>query len=61
MLALCDSPMNIHMDVGGVTIVLRGFRPGRNPHHALQALRMHIVTKKVSHVLATPDGGTPDR
>ena len=27
-----------------------GFRPGRNPHHALQALRLHIVTKKVSHV-----------
>jgi RNA-directed DNA polymerase len=28
-----------------------GFRPGRNPHHALQALRLQIVTKKVSHVL----------
>src|SRR5262249_52577021 len=27
-----------------------GFRPGRNPHHALQALRLHIVTKKVSYV-----------
>ena len=27
-----------------------GFRPGRNPHHALQAPRLHIVTKKVSHV-----------
>jgi RNA-directed DNA polymerase len=27
-----------------------GFRPGRNPHHALQALRGQIVTKKVSHV-----------
>jgi RNA-directed DNA polymerase len=27
-----------------------GFRPGRNPHHALQALRRHIVTGKVSHV-----------
>jgi len=27
-----------------------GFRPGRNPHHALQALRVQIVTKKVSHV-----------
>jgi RNA-directed DNA polymerase len=27
-----------------------GFRPGRNPHHALQALRLLIVTKKVSHV-----------
>ena len=27
-----------------------GFRPGRNPHHALQALRLHIVTGKVSHV-----------
>jgi RNA-directed DNA polymerase len=27
-----------------------GFRPGRNPHHALQALRLQIVTKKVSHV-----------
>ena len=25
-----------------------GFRPGRNPHHALQALRVQIVTKKVS-------------
>jgi group II intron reverse transcriptase/maturase len=28
-----------------------GFRPGRNPHHALQALRLQIVTKKVSHVV----------
>jgi group II intron reverse transcriptase/maturase len=27
-----------------------GFRPGRNPHHALQALRRQIVTKKVSYV-----------
>jgi hypothetical protein len=27
-----------------------GFRPGRNPHHALQALRMQIVTKKVGQV-----------
>jgi RNA-directed DNA polymerase len=27
-----------------------GFRPGRNPHHALQALRMQIVTKKVMQV-----------
>jgi RNA-directed DNA polymerase len=27
-----------------------GFRPGRNPHHALQALRRHVVTGKVSHV-----------
>lgn len=27
-----------------------GFRPGRNPHHALQALRLHIVAKKVSYV-----------
>ena len=27
-----------------------GFRPGRNPHHALRALRLHIVTGKVSHV-----------
>src|SRR5215468_4411531 len=27
-----------------------GFRPRRNPHHALQALRLHIVTKKVSYV-----------
>jgi RNA-directed DNA polymerase len=27
-----------------------GFRPGRNPHHALHALRLHIVTRKVSHV-----------
>lgn len=27
-----------------------GYRPGRNPHHALQALRLQIVTKKVSHV-----------
>ena len=24
-----------------------GFRPGRNPHHALQALRLQIVSKKV--------------
>jgi RNA-directed DNA polymerase len=23
-----------------------GFRPGRNPHHALQVLRRHIVTGK---------------
>ena len=27
-----------------------GFRPGRNPHHALRALRAQIVTKKVRHV-----------
>jgi len=27
-----------------------GFRPGRNPHHALQALRLQIVTKKVMQV-----------
>ena len=27
-----------------------GFRPGRNPHHALQALRRQVVTGKVSHV-----------
>ena len=27
-----------------------GYRPGRNPHHALQALRVQIVTGKVSHV-----------
>lgn len=27
-----------------------GFRPGRNPHHALQALRVQIVTKKVRQV-----------
>lgn len=27
-----------------------GFRPGRNPHHALRALRLQIVTRKVSHV-----------
>jgi RNA-directed DNA polymerase len=27
-----------------------GFRPGRNPHHALQALREQIVTKKVGQV-----------
>jgi group II intron reverse transcriptase/maturase len=27
-----------------------GFRPGRNPHHTLQALRMQIVTKKVGQV-----------
>ena len=27
-----------------------GFRPGRNPHHALRALRSQIVGKKVSHV-----------
>ncbi|WP_145099098.1 reverse transcriptase domain-containing protein [Sporomusa sp. KB1] len=27
-----------------------GFRPGRNPHQALRALRTHIVTKKVRHV-----------
>ena len=27
-----------------------GFRPGRNPHHALQALRVQIVTKKVMQV-----------
>jgi RNA-directed DNA polymerase len=25
-----------------------GFRPGRNPHHALQALRLQIVSKKVN-------------
>jgi len=27
-----------------------GFRPGRNPHHALRALREQIVTKKVMQV-----------
>lgn len=27
-----------------------GYRPRRNPHHALQALRVQIVTGKVSHV-----------
>lgn len=27
-----------------------GFRPGRNPHQALRALRTNIVTKKVRHV-----------
>jgi len=27
-----------------------GFRPGRSPHHALQALRLQLVTKKVSYV-----------
>jgi len=27
-----------------------GFRPGRNPHQALQALRLHIMTKKVMQV-----------
>jgi len=27
-----------------------GFRPGRNPHHALQALRLQIVSKKVNHL-----------
>jgi group II intron reverse transcriptase/maturase len=27
-----------------------GFRPGRNPHHALQALRQQLVTKKVMQV-----------
>jgi RNA-directed DNA polymerase len=27
-----------------------GFRPGRNAHHALQALRLQIVSKKVNHV-----------
>jgi len=27
-----------------------GYRPGRNPHHALQALRLQVVTKKVSYV-----------
>jgi group II intron reverse transcriptase/maturase len=27
-----------------------GFRPGRNPHHALQALRLQIVTRKVMQV-----------
>lgn len=30
-----------------------GFRPGRNPHHALQALRRQVVTGKVSHVFET--------
>jgi retron-type reverse transcriptase len=27
-----------------------GFRPGRSPHHDLQALRLQVVTKKVSHI-----------
>src|SRR5262245_33481693 len=26
-----------------------GFRPGRDPHHALQAFRRQVVTGKVSH------------
>ena len=30
-----------------------GFRPGRNPHHALQAFRRQVVTGKVSHVFET--------
>jgi RNA-directed DNA polymerase len=30
-----------------------GFRPGRNPHHALQAFRQQVVTGKVSHVFET--------
>jgi group II intron reverse transcriptase/maturase len=27
-----------------------GFRPGRNPHHALRALRSHMVAGKVRHL-----------
>src|ERR1700738_2754832 len=27
-----------------------GFRPGRSPHHALRALRVQIVTKKVRYI-----------
>jgi RNA-directed DNA polymerase len=27
-----------------------GYRPGRSPHHALRALRVQVVTKKVSHL-----------
>jgi RNA-directed DNA polymerase len=27
-----------------------GYRPGRNPHHALKALRDHLVTGKVRHI-----------
>ena len=30
-----------------------GFRPGRNPHHALQAFWRQVVTGKVSHVFET--------
>jgi RNA-directed DNA polymerase len=30
-----------------------GYRPGRSPHHALRALRVQIVTKKVNHVFET--------
>jgi RNA-directed DNA polymerase len=30
-----------------------GFRPGRNPHHALHAFRRQVVTGKVSHVFET--------
>ena len=30
-----------------------GFRPGRDPHHALQAFRRQVVTGKVSHVFET--------
>ncbi len=39
---LCSKPIS--------SIAVTVFEPGRNLHHALQALRRHIVTKKVSHV-----------
>ena len=53
-----------------------GFRPGRNPHHALQAFRRQVVTGKCEprirgrypqllhpnrSSVATPHGGPPDR
>lgn len=35
-----------------------GYRPGRNPHQALRALRVQIVTKKVSHVYEATSADT---
>jgi retron-type reverse transcriptase len=33
-----------------------GFRPGRNPHHALHALGVQIVTKRVGQVVEADIG-----
>jgi RNA-directed DNA polymerase len=37
-----------------------GYRPGRNPHRALKALRDHIVTGKVRHVYEADIQGSFD-
>jgi retron-type reverse transcriptase len=38
-----------------------GYRPGRNPHMALKALREYLVTGKVRHVYEADIQGQADR